>query len=83
MTCVLRTYDDVALVSEILVTASDCHPGTVARALGWIDPTAATVFEYPTSELLMQAWVAGFGLPCSLYLAAYCVGCVVRFFDKR
>lgn len=84
MNCTLRTFDGVGnLAGEIFVTgAESCAPGSVARAVGWLDPTMASAVQYPTAELSLQAWGMGFGLPLTLYLAAYAVGRVVGMFDK-
>ena len=84
MNCFLRTFDEAGtFVAEVAVTgAIDCDPGGVARAVGWLDPSAAALYVMPTAAELAAGWMAGFSLPVTLYLAAYAVGQLVRFWDK-
>lgn len=72
-----------AVVAQLGVSSSvSCSAGDVARAIGWLDPSAASLYQMPTSGELAQAWGVGFLLPCTLYLVAYAVGSVVRMWDK-
>lgn len=42
--------------------------------------TLEQIFQYPLAPDLATAWMAGFGLPITLYLVSWAYGVVVNFF---